>query len=156
MKLQEYFMCAKRTEITTSFNNSPPLRHPGAILESYHNAWDQKALGFHQKYLNLCSKDEWRSYRFAGFQKLRFLSPKKDSSHKSPLEFLLGWNNSYTNYVCICFSVSATGELHKLQSGSNPKWSEMTKHLRRDDTNPSEDLRGCQPSDNIQNYQILP
>ncbi len=72
------------------------------------------------------------------------------------LSFLLGWNNSYTNYVCICFSVSATGELHKLQSGSNPKWSEMTKHLRRDDTNPSEDLRGYQPSDNIQNYQILP
>ncbi len=25
---------------------------------------DQKALGFHQKYLNLCSEDEWRSYRF--------------------------------------------------------------------------------------------
>ncbi len=24
----------------------------------------QKALGFHQKYLNLCSKDEQRSYRF--------------------------------------------------------------------------------------------
>ncbi len=24
----------------------------------------QKALGFHQKYLNLCSKDERRSYRF--------------------------------------------------------------------------------------------
>ncbi len=23
--------------------------------------------------------------------------------------FLLGWNNSYTNYVSICFSVSATG-----------------------------------------------
>ncbi len=26
------------------------------------------------------------------------------------------------------------------------KWSEMTKHLRRDDDNPSEDLRGSQPS----------
>ncbi len=25
---------------------------------------DQKALGFHQKYLNLCSEDERRSYRF--------------------------------------------------------------------------------------------
>ncbi len=25
------------------------------------------------------------------------------------------------------------------------------KHLRRDDANPSEDLRGSQPSDNIQN-----
>ncbi len=24
----------------------------------------QKALGFHQKYLNLCSEDEQRSYRF--------------------------------------------------------------------------------------------
>ncbi len=24
----------------------------------------QKALGFHQKYLNLCSEDEWRSYGF--------------------------------------------------------------------------------------------
>ncbi len=24
----------------------------------------QKALRFHQKYLNLCSKNEWRSYRF--------------------------------------------------------------------------------------------
>ncbi len=24
----------------------------------------QKALKFHQKYLNLCSKDEWRSYEF--------------------------------------------------------------------------------------------
>ncbi len=24
----------------------------------------QKALGFHQKYLNLCSDDEWRCYRF--------------------------------------------------------------------------------------------
>ncbi len=24
----------------------------------------QKALGFHQKYLNLCSEDEWRPYRF--------------------------------------------------------------------------------------------
>jgi len=22
------------------------------------------AIGFHQKYLNLCSKDEWRSYGF--------------------------------------------------------------------------------------------
>ncbi len=25
------------------------------------------------------------------------------------------------------------------------KWSEMTKHLRRDDADLSEDLRGCQP-----------
>ncbi len=24
----------------------------------------QKALGFHQKYLNLCSEDEWKPYRF--------------------------------------------------------------------------------------------
>ncbi len=31
------------------------------------------------------------------------------------------------------------------------KWSEMTKHLRRDDANPSQDLRGSQPSDIIQN-----
>ncbi len=25
---------------------------------------DQKALRFHQKYINLCSEDEWRSYRY--------------------------------------------------------------------------------------------
>ncbi len=25
---------------------------------------DQRALGFHQKYLHLCSDDKWRSYRF--------------------------------------------------------------------------------------------
>ncbi len=31
------------------------------------------------------------------------------------------------------------------------KWSEMTEHLRRDDDNPSEDLRQSQPSDSIQN-----
>ncbi len=31
------------------------------------------------------------------------------------------------------------------------KWSEMTKHLRRDDANPSENLRGSQPSDSIHN-----
>ncbi len=30
-------------------------------------------------------------------------------------------------------------ELHKLQSGSTLKWSEMTEHLRRDDANPSEE-----------------
>ncbi len=28
--------------------------------------------------------------------------------------------------------------------------------MRRDDANPSEDLRGSQPSDSIQNYLILP
>ncbi len=31
------------------------------------------------------------------------------------------------------------------------KWSEMTEHLRRDDNNPSEDLRGSQPSAIIRN-----
>ncbi len=35
------------------------------------------------------------------------------------------------------------------------KRSEMPEHLRRDDANPSEDLRGCQPWNNTQNYQIL-
>ncbi len=32
------------------------------------------------------------------------------------------------------------------------KLSEMTEHLRRDDDNPSEDLRGSQPSEIILNY----
>ncbi len=31
-KLQDYFLCAKKTKITTLFNNSSPLHHPGAIL----------------------------------------------------------------------------------------------------------------------------
>ncbi len=61
------------------------------------------------------------------------------------------------NYVSICFSVSATVRNYTSFSLDPAlKWSEMTKHLRRDDADPSEDLRGCQPSDNIQNYQISP
>ncbi len=33
-KLREYFLCAKKTKITTLFNNSSSPRHPGAILDS--------------------------------------------------------------------------------------------------------------------------
>ncbi len=33
-KLQEYFLCAKKTKIMTLFNNLLPLRHPCANLES--------------------------------------------------------------------------------------------------------------------------
>ncbi len=38
--------------------------------------------------------------------------------------------------------------LHPINFSLDPtlKWSEMTEHLRRDDDNPSEDLRGSQPS----------
>ncbi len=52
MKLQEYFLCAKKTKIMTSTISSLPCQ---TLL------W-YLALGFHQKYLNLCS--EWRSYGF--------------------------------------------------------------------------------------------
>ncbi len=34
MKLREYFLCAKKTKITTFFNNSSPTHHPSTILES--------------------------------------------------------------------------------------------------------------------------
>ncbi len=37
---------------------------PGNISVVLLSMKDQKALGFHQKYLNLCSKDEWSTYRF--------------------------------------------------------------------------------------------
>ncbi len=52
-------------------------------------------------------------------------------------------------FLCFClyWSISLNPTL---------KWSEMTEHLRRDDANPSEDLRGSQTSDSIQNYHILP
>ncbi len=46
IKLQKYVLCAKKTKIPTLFNNS------------------LRALGFHQRYLNLCSKDEQMSYGF--------------------------------------------------------------------------------------------
>ncbi len=53
MKLYEYFLCAKKTKITTLFNNFfSSVSLSAAINEG------QKALGFHQKYLNLCSEDE--------------------------------------------------------------------------------------------------
>ncbi len=35
---------------------------PGNISVALLSMEDQKALGFHQKYLNLCSEDEQRSY----------------------------------------------------------------------------------------------
>ncbi len=59
MKPQEY-ECAKKTKIMTVFDNffsSVSVPDPLCIH-------DQKALRFHQKNLNLCSEDEWRSYGF--------------------------------------------------------------------------------------------
>jgi len=34
------------------------------VVITSQSIWGQKALGFHQKYLNLCSEDEQRSYGF--------------------------------------------------------------------------------------------
>ncbi len=65
--------------------------------------------------------------------------------------------------ICVCVCVPACVSLHVCESVSlsacvlhrnytsfslDPtlKRSEMTEHLRRDDDNPSEDLRGSQPS----------
>ncbi len=82
MKLREYFLCAKKTKITTLFNN-----FFSSLSVFYACSWTilpmsllpfwalnvvvpllsmqgQKALGFHLKYLNLCSEDEQRSYGF--------------------------------------------------------------------------------------------
>ncbi len=53
--------------------------------------------------------------------------------------------------VSICFSVSVTRNYTRFSLDPTLKWSEMTKHLRRDAANPSVDVRGSQPSDNIQN-----
>ncbi len=74
--------------------------------------------------------------------------------------FSLGWTNNFcldnfccANHVSICFSVSDPVVNRNYTSFSlDPtlKCFEMTKHLRRDDVNPSENLRGSQPSDNIQ------
>ncbi len=52
--------------------------------------------------------------------------------------------------VSICFSVSVTRNYTSFSLDPTLKWSEMTKHLREDDANPSEDVRGSQPSDSIQ------
>ncbi len=54
-KLREYFLSARKTKITTLFNNSSPP-HPVYCCA----AEGLGALGFHQKYLNLCSEDEQR------------------------------------------------------------------------------------------------
>ncbi len=101
MKLQEYFLCAKKIKITTLFNDFFSSVSDNTRSQQYHDAcvhssackqgaahpgstseclWStstfvnmsvlllsmqgQKALGIHQKYLNLCSEDEQRSYRF--------------------------------------------------------------------------------------------
>ncbi len=82
MKLQENFLCAKRKKIMTLFNN-----FFSSVLPSWeYSAWTistmsllpfwvlnasvallsmqgQKALGFHQNYIHLCSVDEQRSCR---------------------------------------------------------------------------------------------
>ncbi len=43
--------------------------------------------------------------------------------------------------VSICFSVSVTRNYTRFSLDPTLKWSEMTKHLRRDDANPSEDVK---------------
>ncbi len=77
MKLREYFLCTKKTKIMTLFNNFFAFVSVIDVCSrQYHNASHglfciaflstegQKALGFHQKYLNLCSVDEQRFYGF--------------------------------------------------------------------------------------------
>ncbi len=74
--------------------------------------------------------------------------------------FSLGWTNHFcldgtTAMLIMSLFVSlflpVTRNYTSFSLDPTLKWSEMTKHLRRDDANPSEDLRGSQPSDSIQN-----
>ncbi len=58
MKLREYFLYAKKTK------NNIMLCHALNVSVALLSMQSQKALGFHQKYFNLCSEDERRSYRF--------------------------------------------------------------------------------------------
>ncbi len=67
MKLQEYFLHAKKTKKKTLFNNySLPCQslkrvHKNITLNvsvALLSMESQSVLGFHQKYLNLCSEAE--------------------------------------------------------------------------------------------------
>ncbi len=51
----------------------------------------QKALGFHQKYLNLCSKDEWRSYGFGTTRGWVINDISFILGWTIPLKFLMIW-----------------------------------------------------------------
>ncbi len=66
-KLREYFLYAKKTKITSLFNNLSPPRHPSAILESIH--WTQTAyavlcqLRHADTLFSFKSKRKWRKQR---------------------------------------------------------------------------------------------
>ncbi len=75
--------------------------------------------------------------------------------------FSLGWTNIFcldgttatlimSLFVCLFYPM-VTRNYTSFSLDPTLKWSEMAKHLRRDDANPSEDLRGSQPSGSLQN-----
>ncbi len=71
-KLREYSFCAQKTKMFStillawvmSSAISCYVSGPGNIAVVLLSMEGQKALTFHHKYLNLCSEDERRSYRF--------------------------------------------------------------------------------------------
>ncbi len=63
----------------------------------------------------------------------------------------IGWVDSWRWSSAVWLWGSYGVGLFPEEAECSFKWSEMTKHLRGEDANTSQDLRGSQPSDSIQN-----
>ncbi len=123
--LREYFLYAKKTKITTLFNNSCPPRHPSAILESMR----VRCLHRLRFDLNENNVSAWRSWHRTAYAVcVQWIFSK----------MALGWRggDTFLNKVVIqgCKLVTPFGEIRRFQleiGHSSESCRSVKKKLRR-------------------------
>ncbi len=84
------------------------------VLVPFLSMEGQRALGFHPKYLNLCSKDEWRSFGF------------ETTWGRVMTIFIFGWTIPFTLYGCLPWQWS-----HPCPAGTPQSWTCVkVQHVR--------------------------